>query len=138
MCQPSSSTPLATLFLDKEALREAIVEALKDPSVVEELRAALVPSGSVGVLPKFMGAQEYAKHARMSPRSLSYARSGMTEGVHFSRTGRRVRFHVAEADDFLAKAGKGDAGTAVDPDSIEELARLEAARRRARTAGGEP
>jgi hypothetical protein len=136
MCQSSSTIPLAILSLDREALRQAIVEALKDPSVLEGLRAALVPAGIGGALPKFMGAQEYAKHARMSPRSLSYARSGMTEGVHYSRTGRRVRFHVAEADEFLASVKSDKTGAEVGPDSIEALARSEAARRRAKTSGG--
>lgn len=123
---------LGTLTLDADALREALIEALTDPRVLEKLAAAHAARGrSVdGSLPRFMSAKEYAKHARISPRTLDYERHRMTEGVHFSRTGSRVRFHVKEADDFVSQSKRGKRVLISEETELKELARKEAARRR--------
>jgi hypothetical protein len=53
----------------------------------------------------------------------------MTEGVHYSRAGRRVRFHVAEADEFVAKHQRPQPDPAPEGADLKELARREVARR---------
>lgn len=128
---PSPDTlPLATLLLDRNMLRDALVEALRDARVIRQIVEALgsgaQPAGGVS---RFMNTKEYASHARISVRSLDYLRRGMTEGVHFSRTGRRVRYHVAEADDFIAQVKRPSPGTQQHAD-LGELVRREAAKRR--------
>jgi hypothetical protein len=127
---------IGAVVLNADVLREAMVAALAHPAVVEALAAALqarFPS-TVGALPKFMNAREYAAHARISPRTLSYAQQRMIEGVHFSRTGRRIRFHVAEADEFLSAARGAAASAAGDAASLIERARAELERRAAKPA----
>ncbi len=123
--------PLATLVLDPDALRQAFIAALSDASVVERLAIAINGNkGEAAALPTFMSAREYATHARMSARSLDYARQKMTEGVHFSRNGRRFRFHVSAADKFLAEQGRRKASAEAIETDLKVLARQEAARRR--------
>jgi hypothetical protein len=127
---------IGAVVLNADVLREAMVAALAHPAVVEALAAALqarFPS-TVGALPKFMSVKEFATHVRVSPRTLSYAQQRMTEGVHFSRTGRRIRFHVAEADAFLSAAKGAAAEAAADAASLAERARVEIARRSAKPA----
>lgn len=131
----SSTSPapaLATLVLDPEVLREALIAALSDPTVVERLAAAVRgAAGTTPMAPTFMGAQEYALHARMSRRSLDYVRQQMTEGVHYSRNGRRLRYHVAAADEFLSKTAHNEPPASTNgEDDLKELARQEASRRR--------
>jgi hypothetical protein len=135
----SPALPIATVVLDPEALREVLIAALSDPAVVEHLAAALrgAPGQPVSP-PTFMNVEEYAKHTVMSRRSLDYARQGMTEGVHYSRNGRRIRYHVVAADEFLSnKHGAQLTGVSVETD-LKELARQEAARRRPKPLTGAP
>jgi hypothetical protein len=127
---PVPPVPIATIVLPIEALRPLLIEALTHPSVIDAIVDALRSRGApAAALPKFMNPKEYAEHAKISLRTLHYHRSDMTEGVHFSRTGRRIRFHVAEADAFMS-AAKGEAAkVAAEHASLEELARAEAAHR---------
>lgn len=86
-------------------------------------------------LPTFMSPDEYARHARCSPRKLAYVRKHMEEGVHYSHLGRRVRFHVAEADAFLRQLSASDAPIDTSSEeSIRRLARANAGARRSKTA----
>ena len=132
MTKPTLDPPttIATIVLPTDALRDALVAALAHPSVITALADALAARGaSVAPVPKFMNAREYAAHARISPRTLSYPQRDMIEGVHYSRTGRRVRFHVSDADVFLS-AAKGIAeGAANNAARLAEVARAEIARR---------
>jgi hypothetical protein len=117
---PDPPTTIATIVLPTEALRDAVIAALAHPSVITALADALTARGASAVpLPKFMSPKEYAAHVKLSMRTLHYNRGAMTEGIHFSRTGSRVRFHVEQADAFAAK----------DAASLVDLARAEAARR---------
>jgi hypothetical protein len=58
----------------------------------------------------------------------------MTEGVHYSRAGRRVRFHVAEADEFISRNKRAQPHQAAESADLKELARKEAFRRRIKPA----
>lgn len=102
---------------------------------MEQLAKVHVVSGlfASGAARSFMNAQEYAAHARISPRSLSYAKQKMTEGIHYSRTGKRIRYHVAEADEFLSQAPPARVSAEAD---LKELARNEAKRRVAKATSG--
>jgi len=127
---PDPPTAIATVVLPADALRDALLTALVHPNVIAALADALAARGaSSAPLPKFMSPKEYAAHAKLSLRTLHYQRSDMTEGVHFSKTGSRVRFHVAEADAFLS-AAKGIAAVAAkDAASLVDIARAEASQR---------
>jgi len=127
---PDPPTTIATIVLPTDALRDALIAALAHPSVMGALADALTTRGAaVAPLPKFMSPKEYAAHVKLSMRTLHYNRSDMTEGVHFSKTGSRVRFHVEQADAFLS-AAKGIAAVAAkESASVVELARADAARR---------
>jgi hypothetical protein len=137
---PSISTvPLATLVLDPEVLRQALIAALSDATVLAHLSASLrTATGPTATATTFMSTEEYAAHARMSRRSLDLARPSMTEGVHYSRNGRRVRYHVAAADEFLSQQGREQTTAAASETNLKELARLEAARRRPKPSKGSP
>jgi len=127
---PDPPTALATIVLPTDALRDSLVAALAHPTVIAALADALAARGaSPSPTPRFMSVKEYALRARISPRTLTTAQQGMTEGVHFSRTGRRIRFHVAEADAFLSSAKGAAAEAAADAASLAERARAEIARR---------
>ncbi len=130
-----TSTILATIVLDHDVLRQALIEALSDGSVLERLAHALRGNGGAAV-PTFMTAKEYAAHARMSARSLDYARQGMTERVHFSRNGRRVRYHVSKADQFLSEERQREGSVEAAETDLEALARQEAAKRFPQVGGG--
>jgi hypothetical protein len=136
---PSPPRPLATLVLDGTALREALVEALLDPRVLEKLAAAHAARGLSldGTLPRFMNGKEYAKHTRISERTLSYLRGGMTEGEHYSKTGTRVRYHVKEADQFVAQSKRAKTVEAREAEELSELARKELAKRRIKPSNEE-
>jgi hypothetical protein len=134
----TSPVPIATLVLDPEALRQALIAALSDASVLEHLSGALRGASglSTAALPTFMNTREYAAHARMSARSLSYATESMTESVHFSRNGRRLRYHVGPADDFLSKHRRDQTVAASNEADLKELARREAAKRQPKPRTG--
>ncbi len=127
---------VGTLTLDREHLRDALVGALSDPQVVHLLAEVLAARGAAadGTLPRFMTTKEYATRAKVSPRTLSYEMQGMTEGVHYSRSGRRVRFHVKEADEFIAQSSRRRAKEAQEKVDLAALARQEAARRKVKSA----
>jgi len=130
---------VATLVFDGEALRQALVETLTDPRVIERLAAAMLAqrtrgAATTGAPSKYMAAKEYAQHARISPRSLDYMRQSMTEGVHYSRVGRRIRFHVAEADELISRSKRAQPHQATESAKLKDLARQEAARRRIKLA----
>lgn len=130
----AAPTALATLVLDAEVLREALVNALLDDRVFKPLVEAVRGLATTATLPRFMSVKEYASHARISTRTLAYAMQGMSEGVHYSRSGRRLRVHVKEADDFIAQSTrtKKPAETSEKTD-LAALARQEAARRKVKT-----
>lgn len=133
--RPTVTVPgsIATIVVDPDALRTALVEALTSPEVVGALAAALGTGGALEGASKFMTAKEYAQHARMSPRTLDLLRAKMEEGKHYSRVGRRVRFHVVEADEFIARVGgKSPIVVASEALDLKEVARQEASRRRAK------
>ena len=133
---PSISQPIVvgSIIIDGAALREAIRSALIDPLVIDQLAKAISAAGVAGsaALPRFMNTREYAQHARISARTLDYLRQGMTEGIHFSRTGRRVRYHVTEADEFVSARGRETPKVDASAD-LKELARREVAKRRLKT-----
>jgi hypothetical protein len=113
-----------------EAERTAIVDAL-----VERLLAAPhfreTPANAES--PPFMSVDEYARHGRISSRTVRYLVKAMTENVHFhrdGRTGRRVLIHVREADAWRA-ARKPARARAQD---TAQLAIDEVTRRRAHVA----
>ncbi len=58
---------LATVVLDGEALRAALVEALTDPRVVEAIAIAYGRDvAPIGGTSRFMDTKEYARHVRVS------------------------------------------------------------------------
>lgn len=128
--KPTNTAPLGTFILDREAFRETLVEALLDPRVLEAVAAARAARGLAadGTPPRFMSTKEYAQHTRISTRTLQYVRSNMIEGTHYSRTGTRIRFHVKEADEFVATRSMPSATAPAGVD-LKELTRIEAARR---------
>jgi hypothetical protein len=132
---PDPPTTIATIVLPTDALRDSLVAALAHPTVIAALADALAARGaSPSPTPRFMSVKEYAVRARISPRTLTTAQQRMIEGVHFSRTGRRIRFHVAEADEFLSAARGAAASAAGDAASLIERARAELERRAAKPA----
>jgi hypothetical protein len=127
---PDPPTAIATIVLPADALRDALLAALVHPNVIAALADALAARGTVTApLPKFMSPKEYAAHSKVSLRTLHYQRIDMTEGVHFSKTGSRVRFHVEQADAFLSAAKGIAAVKAKDAASLVALARTEASQR---------
>jgi hypothetical protein len=82
---------------------------------------------------RFMSLAEYARHARVSERTLRYQVKRMTEHVHFHRDGckrRRIVIHVREADEWRATQG----APGICSGDIDRLAIDEVTRRRARAA----
>lgn len=133
--RPLSAPALATLVLDSEVLREALVSALLDERVFERLVEAVRGIATSATLPRFMSMKEYASHARISPRTLAYAMQGMTEGVHYSRSGRRLRVHVREADEVIAQSTRTRQTTETsEKTDLKAFARQEAARRKVKTS----
>lgn len=132
--QPLAPPALATLVLDRDALREALVAALLDERVFKPLVEAVRSIATSATLPRFMSVKEYAAHAKISARTFSYEMANMTEGVHFSRSGRRVRIHVKEADEFIAQSDRARRAKEPSPKTdLTALARQEAARRKLKT-----
>lgn len=84
-------------------LLELVVATLeRDPVLARRLRDALLagaPEARAGV--PFMNVREYARHARLSERTVRHLLKEMTEGSEFhrdGRTGRRVIVHTEAAD----------------------------------------
>jgi hypothetical protein len=72
---------------------------------------------------------EFARFMGVSPRTIASDRKHMTEGVHYHRHGRRVLYHIVEAQAFLRNFKRPVAG-----EIIQRLAVDEVTRRRARMA----
>lgn len=73
---------------------------------------------------------EFAELMGVSSRTIAYDRKQMTEGVHYHRHGRRVLYHVPEAQEFI-RTYRGSLSRGADD---ERLAIDEVTRRRARVA----
>jgi hypothetical protein len=129
---------IGALVLDREVLRDALVGALSDPTVAQKVAEVLAARGAAanGTVPRFMNTKEYAARVKISARTLSYEMQGMTEGVHYSRSGRRVRFHVKEADEYIAQSKRMRATEQQPKVDLAALARQEAARRRVKSPEG--
>jgi hypothetical protein len=119
-----------------EAALEGVVSVLEQrPDLREGLRKLLVlerPSVASGGA-AFMNVVEYARHRRVSERTIRGQLPEMTPGVHYERSGqrgRRVVIRVAEADRWHAERAR-ERSTAV---GVEELAIDEVTRRRAQVA----
>jgi len=132
--EPPREPPRASIAarLAVEALR-ALIETLEGcPELAGRLRCLLfveVPP-TASTVPPFMSIAEYARHARISVRTVQSLRAEMTEGVHFhrdGRTGRRVIIHVAEAD-----AWRNARRPRQSRRELDRLAEDEVSRRRAR------
>jgi hypothetical protein len=61
----------------------------------------------------------------------------MTEGEHYSKTGTRVRYHVKEADQFVAQSKRAKTVEAREAEELSELARKELAKRRIKPSNEE-
>jgi hypothetical protein len=110
-----------------KALAEYLAGYLRQPERGEAATRA-------AALPAFMSVDEYARHARCSTRKLTYVRAHMEEGVHYSRIGRRVRYHVTEADLFLRRMNLRNVTlSATSDEAIRQLARLNASARRTKS-----
>jgi hypothetical protein len=73
---------------------------------------------------------EFAKLMGVSARTIANDRKHMTEGLHYHHHGRRVLYHMPEAQDFIRQS-RGSSSASVD---VERLAMDEVNRRRARAA----
>ena len=100
----------------------AFVRALGE--FVARAATPLLPAPPATTHPEVMTVAEYARHAKCSVRKLAYLRTAMTEGVHYSRVGRRVRFHVTEVDAFLRTLSSRERDSEVTGDhAVRQLAR---------------
>jgi hypothetical protein len=128
-----SPSALIGARLVAEALRTLIETLEACPELAGRLRGLLlveVPAVA-STVPPFMSISEYARHARVSVRTVQSLRAEMTEGLHYhrdGRTGRRVIIHVAEADAWRSARRPHQLRR-----DLDRLAEDETARRRART-----
>ena len=136
-----SSPPLPGLspqavddLLDGMVVR--VIEALvRRPDLVKRLRTVVSGDATAEPLampPRFLSVMEYARHARVSERTVRYLIKEMAEHVHFHRDGRhgrRVIIHVTEADVWRAARVRPSSGEDIDRLAIDEVTR-----RRARVA----
>lgn len=102
------------------------VKRLARVAGISILEAAPLPTESRRNLSR----QQFAALMGVSVRRVDYHRTEMTAGLHFHRDGRRVLFHVPEAEDFVRQA----VARGMPSDDIEVVAIDEVTRRRARVA----
>ena len=116
------------------ALLELVVDALeRDPELARRLRGVLLPEAPAARPSEpFMNVCEYARHARVSERTVRHLLKEMTEGSEFhrdGRTGRRVIVHTEAADAWRrsrSRAPNKNSGTARQSLVIDEVLRRRA------------
>lgn len=117
------------------AMLERVVVALEaHPALARRLAAALgIPGAPAGGYQeeKFMTIEEYAKHAKVSPRTIRrQIKDEMEEGLHFHRAGRKVTIHVQQADEWRmsrrprARAANQDFVDFVDDELLRRRAQV--------------
>lgn len=121
-------------LLGQEML-EIVVTGLEGrPELAARLSRAITSGVSSPRLPRYMSIDEYARHSRVSTRTIrKYIKAGMIEGEHFHRegqTGRRYTIRVEAADAWRAsrRFAKNDER------SLHDLGTNEILRRRAALA----
>jgi len=119
-----------------ETLHTLLAVLESRPDLAARLRALFVVTQAASPPSSpFMSIAEYARHARISVRSVQSLRREMTEGEHYhrdGRLGRRVIVHVAEADAWRTARRPPASHRA----ALDQLASDEVSRRRARGVRG--
>jgi hypothetical protein len=128
-------SPLGDLVLRAVTENVLLVAAAvleSSPELAARLRRAIgliTPPDVQGTAaaPRHVSTEGFAKFMGVSVRTIAKDRKRMTPGVHFHHHGRRVLYHLPEAEDFLRQGRV--VGTEKD---LERLAADEVTRLRAR------